>query len=81
MKDVNVSSEILEREDLDEMCEAVAQIYDLEYEECNDQIIKEFWEKLPLSIKLEAVEWGCGDTLVGDHMVEWAQDQGIYKGE
>ena len=77
MKSIDVSSEILERDDFDSLHDVVIDMYDLKYGEVTDNMIKDFWNKLPIVLKLEAIEWGCSDTLVKDKMVEWYESENI----
>ena len=37
----------------------------------NQQELIKIWKKLPIDIKLTAMEWGMGDTVFGDQVYTW----------
>jgi hypothetical protein len=61
----------LEREDLDAMHDVILEALDYKNEYITDDLIKEYWGKLPDHIKGIAIQWGCNDTVFRDEMYVW----------
>jgi len=78
MKETDVSSNILDREDLKD-------IHDAMYEGLGckklltDDEIRGYWNELPVWIRLEAISYGCNDTVVRDNVFEWLEKK--YRGD
>jgi len=71
MKQLDLSSKILDPDDYDSLHDLMGDVTD-NLEITNEEIAK-YWNDLPEHIKLEAVEWGCGDTVVKDNIYEWLE--------
>jgi hypothetical protein len=53
------------------MHDVILEALDYKNEYITDDLIKEYWDKLPDHIKGIAIQWGCNDTVFRDEMYVW----------
>jgi uncharacterized protein (DUF2267 family) len=65
-----LSGNLLTKRDLDSFHDAVFNATDKHFDE---KTLYKLWLQVPSDIKDDAQHWGASDTVVSDHIYEWAQ--------
>ena len=64
----------LEKDDFSAMHDVILEALDYPNSSITEELILEYWEKLPDHIKGTAIEWGCDDSVFRDNMFVWLQE-------
>lgn len=70
--DFNLDNVILDQIDLDSLQDTIFNALDINVS--SPSSLQEYWKKLPVDIKLEAMKWGISDTPTRESIFEWLQE-------
>ena len=70
---IDLSSIEFSEDDIDSLHDVIINSLDDKDDITREEIL-EYWKKLPDDIKLDALKWGISDSVVGDTIYEWLQE-------